>query len=91
MTSAASGILLAMFGVMMAVMFVIASPTATFLGLRYEQRILTYRYSQLDPLVRQTLADTHGNHEQAARKLCRKTHLPRTTIDTLLSLYTDHD
>ena len=43
MTSAASGILLAMFGVMMAVMFVIASPTATFIGLRYEQRILTYR------------------------------------------------
>lgn len=37
MTSAASGILLAMFGVMMAVMFVIASPTATFIGLRYEQ------------------------------------------------------
>ncbi len=90
MTSAASGILLAMFGVMMAVMFVIASPTATFIGLRYEQRILTYRYSQLDPLVRQTLADTHGN-QQAARKLCRKTPLPRTTIDTLLSLYTDHD
>ena len=86
MTYEASSTLFFIFMIMMMIFIVLVSP----LGTQFKRRSLNTRYSQLDPLVRQVLADTDGDRTKAARKLRRKTLLPAATINTLLSLYTDH-
>ena len=90
MTYEASSTLFFIFMIMMMIFIVLVSPLGKALGARFKRRSLNTRYSQLDPLVRQVLADTDGDRTKAARKLRRKTLLPAATINTLLSLYTDH-
>lgn len=91
MTYEASSTLFFIFMIMMMIFIVLVSPLGKALGTQFKRRSLNTRYSQLDPLVRQVLADTDGDRTKAARKLRRKTLLPAATINTLLfSLYTDH-
>ena len=90
MTYEASSTLFFIFMIMMMIFNLLVSPLAKALGTQYTRTSLNTRYSQLDPLVRQVLADTDGDRTKAARKLRRKTLLPAATINTLLSLYTDH-
>ena len=90
MTYEASSTLFFIFMIMMMIFIVLVSPLGKALGTQFNRRSLNTRYSQLDPLVRQVLADTDGDRTKAARKLRRKTLLPAATINTLLSLYTDH-
>lgn len=90
MTYEASSTLFFIFMIMMMIFIVLVSPLGKPLGTQFKRRSLNTRYSQLDPLVRQVLADTDGDRTKAARKLRRKTLLPAATINTLLSLYTDH-
>lgn len=85
MTYEASSTLFFIFMIMMMIFIVLVSPLGKALGTQFKRRSLNTRYSQLNPLVRQVLADTDGD-----RKLRRKTLLPAATINTLLSLYTDH-
>ena len=90
MTYEASSTLFFIFMIMMMIFIVLVSPLGKALGTQFKQSSLNTSYSQLDPLVRQVLADTDGDRTKAARKLRRKTLLPAATINTLLSLYTDH-
>lgn len=90
MTYEASSTLFFIFMIMMMIFIVLVSPLGKALGTQFKRNSLNTRYSQLDPLVHQVLADTDGDRTKAARKLRRKTLLPAATINTLLSLYTDH-
>ena len=85
MTYEASSTLFFIFMIMIMIFIVLVSPLGKALGTQFKRKSLNTRYSQLDPLVHQVLADTDGD-----RKLRRKTLLPAATINTLLSLYTDH-
>lgn len=91
MTYEASSTLFFIFMIMMIIFIVLVSPLGKALGTQFKRKSLNTRYSQLDPLVRQVLADTDGDRTKAARKLRRKTLLPAATINTFLSLPIMHN